>query len=99
MTFRPPVWTWIVTAPMLVFRCGPGRWQVQRGLDKAALQAQFLEAGSHQAVEFERDLPQQTHAVAHGRYDAEHQLLLDNQSRHGQPGYEVLTPLHLADGV
>jgi surfeit locus 1 family protein len=33
-----------------------------------------------------------------GRYDAAHQLLLDNITRDGRPGYEVLTPLDLADG-
>jgi surfeit locus 1 family protein len=33
-----------------------------------------------------------------GRYDGEHQFLLDNMSHAGQPGYQVLTPLLLADG-
>ena len=98
MSFRPPLWSWIVTVPLLALLCGLGRWQVQRGLDKAALQAQFLEAGTHEAVELDRNLPSQTHAFARGTYDSQHQLLLDNQSRHSQPGYEVLTPLRLASG-
>lgn len=33
-----------------------------------------------------------------GRYDAAHQILLDNQLREGQPGFHVLTPLRLTDG-
>lgn len=98
MSLRPPLWAWIVTVPLFALLCGLGRWQVQRGLEKAALQAQFLEAGTHQAVAFDPALPSQTHVVARGIYDAEHQLLLDNQSRHSQPGYEVLTPLRLASG-
>jgi surfeit locus 1 family protein len=33
-----------------------------------------------------------------GAWDGAHQFLLDNRSHAGLPGYEVLTPLHLADG-
>lgn len=33
-----------------------------------------------------------------GTWDAAHQFLLDNRSHAGMPGYEVLTPLQLADG-
>ncbi len=33
-----------------------------------------------------------------GSYDGQHQFLLDNMSHAGRPGYEVLTPLQLADG-
>ena len=98
MSFRPPLWSWIVTVSLLFALSGLGRWQVQRGFDKAALQAQFLEAGTHETVELDRNLPSQTHAVARGTYDTQRQLLLDNQSRHSQPGYEVLTPLRLSNG-
>jgi surfeit locus 1 family protein len=33
-----------------------------------------------------------------GRYDAEHQFLLDNRTYDGRAGYEVLTPLNRPDG-
>jgi len=33
-----------------------------------------------------------------GRFEAEHQFLLDNRTNNGNPGYEVLTPLDRPDG-
>jgi surfeit locus 1 family protein len=43
-------------------------------------------------------LPRYAQVRLQGSYDREHQFLLDNISHSGQPGYEVLTPLRLADG-
>jgi surfeit locus 1 family protein len=36
--------------------------------------------------------------VATGRFDDEHQILLDNKMHAGRPGYHVVTPLALVDG-
>ena len=33
-----------------------------------------------------------------GHYDSAHQVLLDNMSYRGRPGYQVLTPLITPDG-
>ena len=80
-----------------------GFWQWGRGLHReqvwadiehrAALAPQAVTAG-HLA-----DLPRYTRVRVEGRYDAAHQLLLDNISRNGRSGYEVLTPLDMADGA
>ena len=77
-----------------------GRWQWHRAQHKRALAAAFHAgdsavqplAGSSAA------LPRYTQVRAQGRYDGEHQFLLDNMSHDGQPGYQVLTPLRLDDG-
>jgi surfeit locus 1 family protein len=42
---------------------------------------------------------QQQRIVVHGEFLAERTLLLDNKVRHHRPGYEVVTPLRLAEGV
>jgi surfeit locus 1 family protein len=44
------------------------------------------------------DVPRFQRVSLAGRYDGAHQLLLDNRSHQGLPGYEVLTPLVRADG-
>ena len=43
-------------------------------------------------------LPRFKRIAVAGSWDAAHQFLLDNRSHGGLPGYEVLTPLQLADG-
>lgn len=78
-----------------------GRWQWHRADHSRALQAQFI-AGTDAVVDLQRQpigaLPRYTQVEARGRYDSAHQFLLDNMSQDGAPGYEVLTPLTLADG-
>jgi surfeit locus 1 family protein len=43
-------------------------------------------------------LPRFTRVRVAGAFDGERQFLLDNISRHGAPGYEVLAVLTIADG-
>lgn len=42
---------------------------------------------------------QQQRIVVHGEFLAERTLLLDNKVRHHRAGYEVVTPLRLAEGI
>ncbi len=78
-----------------------GRWQWHRAAEKRALAAQF-QAGAAQLIDLATTaaatLPRYSHVRITGRYDADHQFLLDNMSHDGYPGYQVLTPLRLADG-
>jgi surfeit locus 1 family protein len=77
-----------------------GLWQLHRADEKKALVAQF-EAGQRSTVELvgTRQVPRYQHVHARGRYDAEHQVLLDNMpSEVGRPGYRVLTPFELEGG-
>jgi cytochrome oxidase assembly protein ShyY1 len=79
-----------------------GRWQWHRAAEKRA-QLTAFEAGLHAGAS---DLgarplaaiPRYALQRLHGRYDGAHQFLLDNISRDGAAGYEVLTPFALEDG-
>jgi surfeit locus 1 family protein len=78
-----------------------GRWQWHRAAEKQ-LQLDAFAAGSLQQLDLGSQalaqLPRFAQVQVSGRYDATHQFLLDNISRAGQAGYEVLTPLLLPDG-
>jgi surfeit locus 1 family protein len=78
-----------------------GEWQWDRGVNRQAEWDAFARGADapvplgaqslHSLARFKRI------SVA-GGWDADHQFLLDNRSHGGLPGYEVLTPLQLADG-
>jgi surfeit locus 1 family protein len=97
--------SWFMTlltlaAALLFVRLGV--WQWHRAQEKSALQQQFS-AGSLAVANLSSGstagLPRYAQLRVDGRYDTEHQFLLDNISHDGRPGYEVLTPLHLRDGL
>ena len=77
-----------------------GQWQWNKAALKTSRQQQ-LDARSAQAA---IQIPATTvdaqsllfrKVVAHGRYEVEQQILIDNRTYRGQAGYHVLTPLHL----
>lgn len=78
-----------------------GWWQLQRAEEKQVLQTEYdrraldapvrLGAGVQSA-----DALQFAPVQASGFYEAERQLLLDNRSHRGAPGYHVITPLRIA---
>jgi surfeit locus 1 family protein len=78
-----------------------GFWQWHRGEYRSALWADFQRADvpaiAANAASLER-LPRFTRIRVEGEFDPDRQVLLDNISRNGAPGYEVLTLLKLADG-
>ena len=79
-----------------------GRWQWHRAAEKRAVLAAF-EAGLHaDPIELGARplaaIPRYTPLRLRGRYDGAHPFLLDNISRDGAAGYEVLTPFALEDG-
>jgi surfeit locus 1 family protein len=80
-----------------------GFWQWGRGVHRAQVWADLARGAAAPpiAVTGERlaALPRLARVRVEGRYDGAHQLLLDNITREGRPGYEVLTPLDLAGGV
>jgi len=79
-----------------------GRWQWHRAAEKRAIAAAFQAGMSAPVQPLEgrstESLPRYAHVAARGAYDGERQFLLDNLSRDGRAGYEVLTPLRLDDG-
>jgi surfeit locus 1 family protein len=80
---------------------GLGRWQWHRAAQKSALLTQF-EAGGHDPIDLAgrriSQLPRYVQVRTEGRYDGQHQFVLDNISHDAQPGFEVLTPLQTTDG-
>jgi surfeit locus 1 family protein len=78
-----------------------GRWQWHRAAEKSALLGQFESGGqsiSDLGTRPTTPLRRYAQIRVEGRYDGEHQFLLDNISHNARPGFEVLTPLRLADG-
>jgi surfeit locus 1 family protein len=78
-----------------------GFWQWQRGEYRSEQWQRFAESAAP-AIAANADslqrLPKFTHVRVAGQLDGERQFLLDNVSRDGRPGYEVLTVLTLAEG-
>jgi surfeit locus 1 family protein len=93
-------WLLLAAAGMLLFG-RLGQWQWHRAAEKRLIQQEFAAAlmhrqplGSHATA----TLPRYAQVEVLGSYDGAHQFLLDNRTRDGQVGYEVLTPLRLTDG-
>jgi surfeit locus 1 family protein len=97
--FAPrPVATLTTVAAVAAF-AALGSWQLDRASGKRALAADFGRLDP--AVDLPAAgaaIPRYQRVIARGNYDAAHQFLLDNRSRAGAAGIEVLTPLLLADG-
>jgi cytochrome oxidase assembly protein ShyY1 len=90
-----------LTVLLLVAFVALGRWQWGRGEYKQQLREQFLQGGAAAqplGSQASTALPRYTHVSVTGRWDGLRQFLLDNRTRDGQAGFEVLTPLVLDDG-
>ncbi len=81
-----------------------GLWQLNRAAYKQDLESRFLVGGAALALpllvsdENSAEARYRTIRVT-GRYDAKHQVLLDNISSGGKPGYQALTPFHTREGT
>ncbi len=91
----------VITLILLVLFIALGRWQWGRAEFKQRLGAEFASGageivalGSKTAVE----LPRYAYVEVSGGWDDARQFLLDNRTRDGRAGYEVLTPLQLENG-
>lgn len=83
--------------------CTAGFWQLDRAAGKREL-FQAFSAGTAEAAlpGLPADADSQGRRYRRlrltGRYDAQHQVLLDNMTADGMPGYQVLTPLRTPAG-
>ena len=86
---------------LLVLFISLGRWQWNRAEFKQQLVDEFTRNAA-QVVALgtrpTRELPRYARIAVEGEWDGSRQFLLDNRTRDGRAGYEVLTPLRLADG-
>lgn len=100
--FRPSLIPTLATLALLPLLVSLGFWQLDRAEEKRALQAEYDARSRDEpvligsGVQAAEDLRFHK-VVAHGRYDPEYEILLDNRVHRGQPGYYVITPLKLRD--
>ena len=100
--FNPGLWPTLATLILLPFLSGLGIWQLERASWKQALVDTHAARTREPAIVLSALLPvtatsEYRNVTAKGRYDLAHQLLLDNRLHQGRAGYQVLTPLRLAD--
>ena len=91
----------LLTAAALLAFIALGRWQWERGVGKDAVASQFAHGGdavTELGWQGTADLPRFAQVRVRGEWVADRQFLLDNRTRDGRAGYEVLTPLRLEDG-
>ncbi|MDX1563642.1 MAG: SURF1 family protein, partial [Gammaproteobacteria bacterium] len=96
---------WIVFGGLLLAAAGfvsLGRWQLDRAEVNRSLAARFA-AGIDAApltvplAEIESEMLRYERLSLRGRYEPAMQILLDNRTRDGVAGYEVLTPFRVED--
>ena len=100
--FRPRWWAVVLVVVLGAVMVSMGMWQMSRAEGKAELLARFENAASKPLREITAgawaEPGEIERAQARGRFDADRQLLLDNQSHDRKPGYRVWTPLQLEHG-
>lgn len=100
--FRPPWWATLGAVLLGALFATLGAWQLSRAAEKRTYLGSFDSGQVAASVAApgagaDPDSWRYRRIVASGRYDNEHQVLLDARLREGRAGYEVLTPL-LRDG-
>lgn len=102
--FSPRLWAVLSYLAVLSCMLWLGNWQLNRAALKVTLQASAQAAQQADAVPIQSVTDWEEAAAVYqrvsvqGRYDDQHQLLWDNRTFKGQAGFEVITPLVLADG-
>jgi SURF1 family len=101
LRFAPRWYFILLTAAAVPGFIALGIWQWHRGEHRREVWQQF-ERSDVEAIEANAaslvQLPLFTRVRVSGQFDSSRQILLDNISHDGQPGYEVLAVLRLADG-
>lgn len=99
-SFRPRAWAWILAAVACAAFISLGHWQRGRAQEKRALGEQLAQAMKSAPAELSpaAEAPDLVHrrVGARGIFQPQYTLLIDNRSRRGRRGYEVVTPLRLA---
>jgi surfeit locus 1 family protein len=102
MSFRPAAMPTIATFAAIALFASAGVWQHSRMKERLALGAKLEAATRDAAVPLPRtgDWPgwRFRPVVVTGTFDAAHQILIDNKVHAGTAGFDVVTPLALADG-
>jgi surfeit locus 1 family protein len=100
--FRPRWWAVALVLALVAVMVSMGFWQLDRGEAKAELLQRYESAAAKPLREITAgawaEPGEVERAQARGIFDADRQLLLDNQSHERKPGYRVWTPLQLEHG-
>ena len=99
--FAPSLFATVLVLVGIVSVSHLGVWQLNRAAEKRAVLAQIAAGESATRALDSPDTALQRYqtVTATGRYDAAHQILLDNMpSQRGMPGLRVLTPFELREG-
>ena len=97
-TFRPPLWGIIGLIFSGRICIGAGLWQMDRAEQKRQLFAAFADGVNapvrrQLVADDAADTALYRRFSIRGRYDGEHQVLIDNMIFNGRSGYQILTPL------
>lgn len=96
--FAPGWPLWVFTLALLPLLISLGFWQLERADEKRELQRQIDQQRSTHAIPLSEIDPSLNLAwrplVLTGQWDAQHLWLLDNRTRDGRPGVEVLQVFH-----
>lgn len=100
---RPGWMPTLVAVVVVALTVAAGIWQTQRALYKSALQARYEMQAKADPVALPGgvidDATYRYRRVSvRGQFDPAHEVLLDNVILKGVPGYQVITPLKLAQG-
>ena len=99
--FRPGLWPTVVTLILFPLFIRLGVWQLDRAEQKHQIVHAFEQRMSLPDLDLNKQLlvdknQDYRHVEVVGEYDKEHQLLLDNKVQNGRVGYQVLTPMRIA---
>ncbi len=100
--FNPAVISTLVTVALLYLMMSLGFWQLDRAEFKDILQQKITERKNLSARGID-ELPQSADDRRYlpiklsGKYDFEHNFLLDNKTFNGRVGYHVFTPVKMTD--
>ncbi len=100
---RPTLLPALALAALVPVFIALGMWQSHRADEKQSLQDQYDQRASEPALQLGTSLQsaealQFRHIVAHGKYDPDYQVLIDNRVHQSVAGYHVVTPLKLEGG-
>jgi len=103
-SFRPRAWPLALALAACAAGIALGHWQSRRAEEKRALGARLEQAMNAPAIEVPSTTMEEKSLVlkrvaARGQFVPQHTVLLDNKTRRGRVGYEVLTPLKLKDSM
>lgn len=98
MFFKPSITSTLALLALALIFARLGTWQLERKAEKQDLFDRFHDAPSLSIGEALSQGARFAHVEAHGRYDAERHILLDNKIHNGRAGVNVLTPFILSDG-